>query len=60
MLFVELKNIDGVGEKRAKALLRHFKSIKRISEASIEELRLISEINDNVAENIYKYFNSKV
>ena len=59
MLFVELKNIDGVGEKRAKALLRHFKSIKRISEASIEELRLISEINDNVAENIYKYFNSK-
>ena len=40
MLFVELKNIDGVGEKRAKALLRHFKSIKRISEAKNINLNL--------------------
>ena len=34
----ELSAIPGVGEKRKTRLLRHFGSINRISEASVEEL----------------------
>lgn len=33
-----LEQIDGIGEKTAQDLLRHFKSVKRIREASIEHL----------------------
>lgn len=34
----ELDQVKGVGEKTKEALLRHFKSVKRIREADIEEL----------------------
>lgn len=34
----ELQNIDGIGEKTADELLKKFKSVKRIKEASIENL----------------------
>jgi excinuclease ABC subunit C len=33
-----LDNIKGIGEKSKEALLHHFKSVKRIKEASIEEI----------------------
>ncbi|MFO7982659.1 MAG: excinuclease ABC subunit UvrC, partial [Desulfuromonadales bacterium] len=33
-----LENIPGVGEKRRKMLLRHFGSLKKVREASLEEL----------------------
>lgn len=56
LLSVTLSNIKGVGEKRSKILLKHFKSIKRISTASLEELSSVSEINQAVAKNIYSYF----
>ena len=56
LLSVTLSNIKGVGDKRAKILLKHFKSIKRISTASLEELSSVSEINRAVAKNIYSYF----
>lgn len=56
LLSVTLSNINGVGEKRSKILLKHFKSIKRISTASLEELLSVSEINQAVAKNIYSYF----
>ena len=35
----ELDSIKGIGEKTKTALLRHFKSVKRIKEASFEELK---------------------
>ncbi len=34
----ELEEIDGIGEKTAEELLKYFKSVKRIKEASIESL----------------------
>src|SRR5690606_22573629 len=34
-----LDNIPGVGEKRKKTLLKHFGSIKKLKEASIEEIQ---------------------
>lgn len=51
-----LDNISGVGEKRKKALLSHFKNIEEIKNASIEELYKVEGLNKSVAENIYNYF----
>ncbi len=34
----ELESLDGVGDKTIAALLKHFKSVKKIKEASVEDL----------------------
>ncbi|SET47526.1 Excinuclease ABC subunit C [Natronincola peptidivorans] len=54
-----LQEIPGVGEKKRKALMKHFKSIDRIKEASIEELLEVEQINKTVAENIHAFFEEK-
>lgn len=51
-----LENIDGVGPSKSKALLKHFKNIKSLKSATIEQIRSVSGINEKVAENIYNYF----
>ena len=51
-----LDDIPGVGDKRKKALLSHFKSIEDIKHASVEELSKVEGLNKSVAENIYDYF----
>ena len=43
--------VEGIGPKRKKQLIQHFKSVKRIKEASLEELCEI--LPDNVASNLY-------
>lgn len=48
-----LDDIPGVGEKRKKALLKHFGSIKNMKEATVEELQK-ANIPRSVAEKIYK------
>jgi excinuclease ABC subunit C len=48
-----LDDIPGVGEKRKKALLKHFGSIKNMKEATLEELQK-ANIPRSVAEKIYK------
>lgn len=50
-----LDNIEGLGAKRKDALLKHFVTIDKIKEASIEEL-IDSGMPKNIASNIYKYF----
>lgn len=50
-----LCEIKGVGDKTAKKLLKHFKSIENIKKAQIEELKAIG-ISETVAQNIYDYF----
>ncbi|MGB5437215.1 MAG: excinuclease ABC subunit UvrC [Maribacter sp.] len=49
-----LENIDGVGEKTAADLLKKFKSVKRIKEASFESLTAI--IGKAKAKKIYETF----
>ncbi len=49
----ELDNIEGVGENRKRALLRHFGSLKKIKEASLEELNAVKGVPANVAEAVY-------
>lgn len=50
-----LCEIEGVGEKTAKKLLRTFKSIANIKAATAEELKL-GGVSETVAKNIYNYF----
>lgn len=50
----ELENIEGVGEKTAQDLLKNFKSVKRIKEASIESLA--KTVGMSKAKKIYETF----
>ncbi len=52
----ELTNIKGIGDKKATALLKHFKSINKIKAASIEELMNVKNINLENAREILRYF----
>ena len=52
----ELDAIPGIGEVRRKALLKHFKTIKAIANATIEELELVEAMNRPAAEAVYNYF----
>ncbi|WP_141709224.1 excinuclease ABC subunit UvrC [Desulfuribacillus stibiiarsenatis] len=53
-----LDNIKGVGEKRRKALLKHFGSLQKIREASVEDFRQIG-IGDVLAKQIIDALNDK-
>ena len=48
----ELDNIEGIGEVKKKALLKHFGSIKKMKEASIEELTSVKGITEKLAKKI--------
>ena len=50
----ELTEIKGIGENTATALIKRFKSVKRVSEASIEELT--QEIGKSKAAVIYNWY----
>ncbi|MBR6502306.1 MAG: excinuclease ABC subunit UvrC [Clostridia bacterium] len=57
MLSSELTNIDGVGQAKATALMKHFKTIKAIKAATLEQLCAVKGINKSLAEKIYNEFN---
>jgi excinuclease ABC subunit C len=50
----ELEGINGVGEKTAQQLLKSFKSVKRIKEASVESLSQV--VGESKAKKIYESF----
>lgn len=52
-----LTNIEGIGEKTAEDLLRHFKSVKRIKEAKVEEIEKV--IGASKAKLVVKYLSGK-
>lgn len=54
-----LDDIPGVGPSRRKALMRHFKSIDEIKQASVETLTEAPEIPRHIAEGIYRFFHEK-
>ena len=53
MLSSVLDFVPGIGEKRKKELLKKFGSLKKMKEASEEEL--IEVLNKEVAHNLYQY-----
>lgn len=54
-----LTQIDGIGETRARALLRQFGSVKAIRDASVDELLLVKGITRPAAEAIRRYFDQE-
>ena len=52
----ELDDIQGIGEKRKKALLNHFKDIEAIKKATFEELLEVEGMNKASSESVYNYF----
>lgn len=54
-----LDDIPGVGPARRKALMRHFKSLQEIRQATVEELMEIPEMNERTAQEIVAFFASQ-
>lgn len=57
LLKSELSKIKGIGDKKSKILLKNFKSVVRIKQATLEELQSIPGIDEKSAKNVYGYFN---
>lgn len=51
-----LDEIPGIGGKRKKNLLRHFKSLKKMREASLKELESVPTMNRKAAWQVYSLF----
>lgn len=54
-----LDDVPGVGPARRKALMRHFKSLEEIKNATVEQLMEIPELNRRAAEEIYSFFQQR-
>lgn len=53
-----LTEIEGIGEKRARAMLKYFRTIDNISKADLEELEGCPQMTKNAAVAVYRYFHS--
>ncbi len=54
-LATRLTAIEGVGQARANALYKYFKTYKALSEATLEEIIAVKGVTQKTAENIYAY-----
>ena len=55
----ELEQIRGIGQKRRGALLAELKSVERIREATIDELKNVKGMDQKAAEAVYQYFHQQ-
>lgn len=51
-----LSDIEGLGELKVNALLRHFKSTQAVSQATTYDLMQVEGIGESLAKEIYDYF----
>lgn len=51
-----LDDIEGIGPKRKKILLKHFKSIENIKKATLEELQKVEGVPKDLAKKIFNFF----
>ncbi len=51
-----LDDIEGVGPKRRRALLKYFEGIEKLKKADIEELKQVPHMDTKTAENVYRFF----
>ncbi len=56
----ELDDIPGIGEKRKKALLRHFGSVEKIKQATVEELSTVKGMTEKASEQIMDFYRNRV
>ncbi len=54
-----LDDIPGIGDTRRKALLRKFKSVENIRDASLEELAQTESMNAGSARQVYEFFHGE-
>ena len=54
-----LVEIEGIGQSKAKALLRHFGTLSAIKKASLEELTAVSGISESIAKNVINHFSKQ-
>lgn len=54
-----LTKIDGIGETRAKALLRHFGTIDNIRRVEIDDILRVKGMNITTAKAVFDYFHQK-
>lgn len=52
----ELDDVPGIGPKRKRSLIDHFKSLDKIKTASVEELMEAESMTRRAAESVYEYF----
>jgi excinuclease ABC subunit C len=51
-----LEDIPGIGETRKKELLKHFGSVERLKEATLEQLSTAPKMNSTSAQAVYRFF----
>ena len=54
-----LDDIKGIGSTRRKELLKHFKNIEAIGNASLDELSIAPSMNKKAAEAVYSFFHTQ-
>ena len=54
-----LEDIPGIGPARRKALMKHFKGLDGIREATVEELSAIDSMNEKSAREVYAFFHQR-
>lgn len=57
--YSRLDDIEGIGLKRKQQLMRHFGSIKSISEASFDDIIKVPGINEKIAKDIHSSFKNR-
>ena len=57
-LSTSLTKINGIGDAKAKALMKYFKTISAIKEADVEKLQLVSGISEKNAQEIYNFYHN--
>lgn len=54
-----LTQCEGIGEKRAAEIYRHFKTIKAVKEATVEQLAQVKGVSRAVAEKLYAFLRAQ-
>lgn len=55
-LSTSLTKIEGIGDAKAKALLKHFKTVTAIKNATVEELAQVSGISQSNARQVFNFY----
>ena len=55
---MQLTEIEGIGPKRAKSLIKHFGDINKIATASVDELKEVEGITEKCAGSIYAFYHN--
>lgn len=54
-----LEEIEGIGPKRRKALLRHFKSLQKMKEATMKQILEVKGMNQKAAQAVYDWLQAE-